>query len=74
MNQKPSGNGVSERPAAPTIVGVNNMVFLPNQQLMPQNGSNQETEAVQPRSIQPRLSLQFFEPESFLEVLTVTNK
>jgi hypothetical protein len=74
MDPKPSENGSSQRPAAPGVIGVNNMVFLPGQNQMQQNGSNpnqmqqSEVAAVEPRSIQPRLSLQYFEPEAFLEV------
>ena len=74
MNPKASENGSSQRPAAPGVVGANNIVFLPDQNQMQQNGSNanqmqqSEVAAVEPRSIQPRLSLQYFEPEAFLEV------
>ena len=72
MNQKEPGDNqdLVERPPAPVIGATHSeMVFtLPNQQAMPTNGLTQNADAEQDRPIQPALSLQFFEPESFLEV------
>ncbi len=58
--------------SGPRSFGHSDMVFtLPGQNVMtstvaaPQGSENQ---ALEPQSIQPRLSLQYFEPEGFLEV------
>ena len=68
-------NGESgARSVGTTHSGVNtDMVFtLPGQNVMPSTGSapqGSEPQALQPESIHPRLSLQYFEPEGFLEVM-----